>query len=117
MSNVNYNLYKIFCVVASSKSYADAGNKLDQTPANISTQISNLENQLDVKLFYREKNGVKLTEKGKELFEMVNKSISSFDFAEKVIKEKNDLANGTINLGCQSHLTNYYLMEYIKKPK
>ncbi len=99
MSNVNYNLYKIFCVVASSKSYADAGNKLDQ--------ISNLENQLDVKLFYREKNGVKLTEKGKELFEMVNKSISSFDFAEKVIKEKNDLANGTINLGCQSHLTNY----------
>ena len=44
-----------------------------------------------MKLFYREKNGVKLTEKGKELFEMVNKSISSFDFAEKVIKEKNDL--------------------------
>ena len=70
-----------------------------------------------MKLFYREKNGVKLTEKGKELFEMVNKSISSFDFAEKVIKEKNDLANGTINLGCQSHLTNYYLMEYIKKAK
>lgn len=81
MSNINYNLYKIFCVVATSKSYTDAGNKLDLTPANISTQISNLENQLDVKLFYREKNGVKLTEKGKQLFEIVNKSISSFDFA------------------------------------
>ena len=48
--------------------------------------ISNLENQLDVKLFYREKNGVKLTEKGKQLFEIVNKSISSFDFAEKAMK-------------------------------
>jgi bacterial regulatory helix-turn-helix protein, lysR family len=45
-----------------------------------------LENQLDVKLFYREKNGVKLTEKGKQLFEIVNKSISSFDFAEKAMK-------------------------------
>ena len=117
MSNVNDNLYKIFCVVASSKSYADAGNKLDQTPANISTQISNLENQLDVKLFYREKKGVRLTEEGQRLYEIVNKSISSFDFAEKVIKEKNDLANGTINIGCQSHLTNYYLMEYIKEAK
>lgn len=117
MSNINYNLYKIFCAVATSKSYADASNKLNLTPANISVQINNLENQLDVKLFYREKDGVKLTEEGKQLFEIVNKSISSFDFAEKIIKEKNDLANGTINIGCQSHLTNYYLMDYIKKAK
>lgn len=117
MSNINYNLYKIFCVVATSKSYTDASNKLNLTPANISVQINNLENQLDVKLFYREKDGVKLTEEGKQLFEIVNKSISSFDFAEKIIKEKNDLANGTINIGCQSHLTNYYLMDYIKKAK
>lgn len=117
MSNINYNLYKIFCVVATSKSYTDASNKLNLTPSNISVQINNLENQLDVKLFYREKDGVKLTEEGKQLFEIVNKSISSFDFAEKIIKEKNDLANGTINIGCQSHLTNYYLMEYIKKAK
>lgn len=117
MSNINYNLYKIFCVVATSKSYTDASNKLKLTPANISTQISNLESQLDVKLFYRQKGGVKLTEEGKQLFEIINKSISSFDFAEKVIKEKNDLASGKINIGCQSHLTNYYLMEYIKKAK
>lgn len=117
MSNINYNLYKIFCVVASSKSYAEASEKLGFTPANISTQIKNLEKQLDVKLFNRENDGVKLTEEGKQLYEIINKSISSFDFAEKVIKEKNDLANGTISIGCQSHLTNYYLMEYITKAK
>ena len=117
MSNINYNLYKIFCTVANSKSYTEASEKLDFTPANISMQIKNLEKQLDVKLFNRENDGVKLTEEGKQLYELINKSISSFDFAEKVIKEQNDLANGTINIGCQSHLTNYYLMEYIKKAK
>lgn len=117
MSNINYNLYRIFCAVANSKSYAEAGEKLGFTSANISTQIKNLEKQLDVKLFNRENDGVKLTEEGRQLFEIVNKSISSFDFAEKVIKEKNDLANGTVNIGCQSHLTNYYLMEYIKAAK
>ena len=117
MSNINYNLYKIFCTVANSKSYKEASEKLDFTPANISMQIKNLEKQLDVKLFNRENDGVKLTEEGKQLYELINKSISSFDFAEKVIKEQNDLANGTINIGCQSHLTNYYLMEYIKKAK
>lgn len=117
MSNINYNLYKIFCTVANSKSYKEASEKLDFTPANISMQIKNLEKQLDVKLFNRENDGVKLTEEGKQLYELINKSISSFDFAEKVIKGQNDLANGTINIGCQSHLTNYYLMEYIKKTK
>ena len=83
MSNINYNLYRIFCAVANSKSYAEAGEKLGFTSANISTQIKNLEKQLDVKLFNRENDGVKLTEEGKQLFEIVNKSISSFDFAEK----------------------------------
>ena len=45
MSNVNLNLYKIFCKVAESKSYNEASDKLDGlSVANISTQISNLEN-------------------------------------------------------------------------
>ncbi len=32
MSNINYNLYKIFCTVANSKSYTEASEKLDFTP-------------------------------------------------------------------------------------
>lgn len=117
MSNINYNLYKIFCAVATSKSYAEASEKLGSTPSNISVQISNLENQLDVKLFYREKKGTRLTEAGEQLYNIINKSISSFDFAEKIIKENNDLSNGNICIGCQSHLTSYYLMDFIKRLK
>lgn len=117
MSNINYNLYKIFCAVANSKSYAEASTKLNLSIPNISMQITNLEKQLDVKLFNREKDGVKLTEAGQELYDIINQGISSFDFAEKVIKEKNDLANGTIYIGCQSHLTNYYLIECIEKAR
>ena len=81
MSNINYNLYKIFCAVANSKSYADAGVKLNLSTSNISMQITNLEKQLDVKLFNREKDGVKLTEAGEELYAIINQGISSFDFA------------------------------------
>ena len=81
MSNVNLNLYRIFCKVAQSKSYSEASEKLNLSVANISTQITNLEEQLGLKLFNRESKGVTLTENGKELYEIVNKSISSFDFA------------------------------------
>lgn len=117
MSNINYNLYKIFCAVAVSKTYAKAGKKLNLTASNICVQISNLENQLDTQLFIKKSTGVELTEEGQQLFEIINRSISSFDFAEKVIKEKNNLENGKIRIGCQSHISNYYLMDFIKKVK
>lgn len=72
MSNVNLNLYKIFCKVAESKSYNEASDKLDGlSVANISTQISNLEKQLNLILFNRESKGVTLTENGKELYEIL----------------------------------------------
>lgn len=117
MSNVNLNLYRIFCKVAQSKSYSEASEKLNLSVANISTQITNLEEQLGLKLFNRESKGVTLTENGKELYEIVNKSISSFDFAEKMAKDKNEIASGKIKIGCPSHFTSYFLMEKIARVK
>lgn len=117
MSNVNLNLYKIFCKVAQSKSYSEASEKLNLSVANISTQITNLEEQLSLKLFNRENKGVTLTDDGKELYEIVNKSISSFDFAEKLAKDKNDISSGFIKIGCPSHFTSYFLMEKIEQVK
>lgn len=117
MSNVNLNLYRIFCKVAQSKSYSDAAEKLGLSVSNVSTQISNLEEQLDLKLFNRESKGVTLTEDGKELYDVVNKSISSFDFVEKMAKDKNSMTDGCIKIGCASHFTSYFLMEKIEKVK
>ena len=117
MSNVNLNLYRIFCKVAQSKSYSEAAEKLGLSVPNVSKQISSLEEQLDLKLFNRESKGVTLTIDGQELYEIVNKSISSFDFAEKMAKDKNDMESGCIKIGCPSHFTNYFLMEKIERVK
>ena len=117
MSNINLNLYRIFCKVAQSKSYSEAAEKLSLSVPNVSKQISSLEEQLNLKLFNRESKGVTLTSDGQELYEIVNKSISSFDFAEKMAKNKNDMESGCIKIGCPSHFTNYFLMEKIERVK
>ena len=70
-----------------------------------------------MKLFNRENKGVTLTKDGKELYEIVNKSISSFDFVEKLARDRNDINNGSIKVGCVSHLTSYFLMEKIEQVK
>ena len=117
MSNVNLNLYRIFCNVAQSKSYSEAAEKLNLSVANISMQITNLENQLSLKLFNRESKGITLTEDGKELYDIVNKSISSFDFVEKLAKDKNEISSGSIKIACPSHFTSYFLMDKIEQVK
>ncbi|MCI8518808.1 MAG: LysR family transcriptional regulator [Clostridia bacterium] len=117
MSQINLNSYKIFKEVAQSKSYSKASEKLYISVPAISTSITKLEKALDTQLFYRQKDGVRLTEAGNELFEFVNQGLASFDLAEKMIMQKNDLATGEIVVGCQSHLATYYLMNYIESAK
>ena len=117
MSNINLNLYRIFCKVAQSKSYSEAAEKLGLSVPNVSKQISSLEEQLNLKLFNRESKGVTLTTDGQELYEIVNKSLSSFDFAEKMAKDKNDMESGCIKIGCPSHFTSYFLLRQIERVK
>lgn len=117
MSNVNLNLYRIFCRVVQAKSFAKAAESLNLSAANVSTQIANLEEQLNLKLFNRETRGVSLTEDGKELYDVVCNLISKFDFAEKLAKDKNNIETANIKIGCPSHLTIYFLMDRIEQAK
>ena len=117
MSNVSLNLYRIFCVVAQSKSYAEASEKLNITISTISTSIMKLENLLETKLFDRSNDGVSLTNSGEELLELIGDEIETIDFAEKIMLDKTEIENGEITIGCQSHITMFYLMDYINKAK
>ena len=117
MLNINLNLYRVFYIVAQSKSYSDAADKLHLSVPSISVSINKLEKLLNTRLFYREKDGVKLTEKGKDLLGFVEKGLKSLDLGERQIVQKNNLENGEITIGCQSYLVNFYLMDIIEKAK
>lgn len=118
MLDINLNLYKIFNIVAKSKSYSDASNKLHMSTQAISKNIIQLENILGTKLFFHDKNGIKLTAVGNDLFKHIDIALSSIDLAEKITFQKNDLsAGGEINIGCPSHLTTFYLIDCIEKTK
>ena len=73
MLDIKLNLYKVFYIVAKSKSYADASNKMNISVTAISKNIKQLERQLDAQLFYRTSNGVKLTITGEDLCEQIDK--------------------------------------------
>ena len=117
MSNTNFNLYKVFCVVAETESFSKASNILYLTESTISSHITKLENILGVKLFYRENKGTNLTKAGRELYDSVCDEIKQIEFAENSIMQNNDISKAKITIGCPSHLSISYLAKCITKIK
>lgn len=79
----------------------------------ISKAIKKLEKELGVMLFYRTLNGIILTEKGKELFLIVEQGLSSFRLAEKKMEENIKLQKGSLSVGIRSHIASFYLIDKI----
>lgn len=117
MSDTNFNLYKIFCTVAESKNYKEASEKLFVTESTISSHIKNLENKLDITLFYRERDGLTLTKAGKELYDSMNDKIKDIEFAEESLIQNHDISKAKITIGCPSHISISYLAKCITEAK
>ncbi len=117
MSDTNLNLYKIFCIVAESKNYKEASEKLYLTESTISSHIKNLEKKLDLILFYRERDGLVLTKAGKELYDTMHDKIKDLEFAESAIIQNYDISKAKITIGCPSHLSISYLAKCITKAR
>lgn len=81
----------------------------------ISKQIKNLEDLLGTKLFYRDSNGLVLTNDGKQLYNYIDKSYNYLMAGEKIIKENNNMNVGTIVIGSPAHIASFYLLEYIEE--
>lgn len=111
----NWDLYKIFYTVAECSSFSKAAEKLYITQPSISYSIKQLEESLGTKLFYRVPSGAKLTPEGAELLSYVKKSYNIILSGERNLKESKDLKHGTITVGVQSHIGEFFLFPFIEK--
>ena len=95
---INLELYKIFVIVAKEKNITRASEKLNISQPAVTKHIKNLEEQLGITLFKRNKYGMELTKKGKELFDEIEQPITTIFNAERKFTSSRN-----INLG--SHVT------------
>lgn len=95
---INLELYKIFIFVAKEENITKASEKLNISQPAVTKHIKNLEEQLGVTLFKRNKYGMELTDKGRELYKEVGEPIIKIYNAERKFRSSRN-----INLG--SHVT------------
>lgn len=115
ISDINLNLYRVFYICSTCKSFVEASKKMCVSQPAISKQIKNLEDLLGTKLFYRESNGLVLTNDGKQLLNYIDKSYNYLMAGEKIIKENNNMDVGTIVIGAPAHIASFYVLEFIEK--
>ena len=110
--NINYELYRIFYVVAKVGNITKAANELMISQPAISKSIKNLEEQLGGNLFTRTQKGVSLTKEGEEFYKYIEKAILYIDNAENKFTSLINLEVGKINIGVSStKLVSEFLIE------
>lgn len=112
--NIDFELYRIFYVVANHENITKASYELNISQPAISKSIKNLEEQLGGKLFIRTKRGVTLTEEGKEFYRYIKLAIEYISNAENRFWELSQLEVGNIRIGVSTTLTKEFLLPYLK---
>ncbi|MDD2181230.1 MAG: LysR family transcriptional regulator [Bacilli bacterium] len=114
-SNINLNLYKTFYEVAKYGSITEtAKNTFTSQPA-ISKSIKKLEEELKTQLFYRNRKGIELTEKGKDLLFYIESAYNSLITAERSMFETETLERGKISIGVPSQIGTFFIFDNIAK--
>lgn len=113
--NVNYELYKIFFVVANSKTITEAAKKLFISQPAVTQSINNLEKQLNTTLFIRNTKGTKLTKAGKELYEQIKPAIEQILVAEQNISLKQNSKQKNLTIGITDTFLQKYIVKALKK--
>ena len=97
--NTDLELYRVFCEVVKYKNISKTAESMYVSQSAITQSIQKLESLLGGKVFYRNKNGVELTEEGKNLYEYIKDSIETMNNAENVFSKYITLEKGKIRIG------------------
>ena len=117
--DINFELYKIFYIVARSGSFSAAARELFVTQSAVSQSIKALETQTGSTLFVRGTKNVKLTSVGEMLYSHVGQAYALLKTAEGKMLEMQSLGSGEIRIGVGDtilhHLLIPVLQEFINK--
>lgn len=114
-SNLNLNLYRVFYIVAKTKSFSESSKVLHISQPAISKHIQNLEYELNTLLFYRNNRGIELTPEAKNLLIYVEKAYNFLMLGEKQLQESKELLQGKVSVGMPTVLSNYYFTNHIRE--
>jgi DNA-binding transcriptional LysR family regulator len=106
---------RYFYEVAKYGSFRLAADRIHIAASAISRQIQLLEQELEVKLFARDRKGLRLTAAGEALLYRVRKAINELDLARAEIDVLHGSHKGTVRLGINETVAREFLPGFLKR--
>lgn len=107
--------YKVFYYLAKTPNTTKVAEELYLSQPAISKNIRELEKELGITLFYRERGGMRLTEAGQYLFTAIEAMFKKEREILFGIDQLRDNFSGTLNIGGSTTLSQYILPEILAK--
>lgn len=111
MTNIDFELLKIFYEVAKEENITRASENLFISQPAVSQSIKKLENELGGVLFNRNNKGLSLTEEGKSFFEYVKRAIEMIEKGEDEFSNFKSLKSGKVKIGISTMLAKQILIK------
>lgn len=95
---MNFRALQIFKTIVEQGSVSKAAKKLNCVQSNVTARLKQLEDEMDVKLFYRKRRGMVLTPKGKILLPYAEEAIRLLKEASRAVRNDDSIA-GPLSIG------------------
>lgn len=112
--DINYELYKVFYLVAASLSFSEASKQLFISQSAVSQSIKSLEGKLNQTLFFRSTKRVSLTPEGEILFRHIEPAMHLIQRGESQLLEAAS-SGGQIKIGASDTICRYFLIPYLEQ--
>lgn len=111
---MDMNQYTVFLEVAKLQSLSKAAKSLGYTQSGISHTLKRLEIEMNLKLFYRNRNGAYLTKAGEEIYPIISQIVQCHKNLGQTIQSLHNLHMGTLNIGTYSSISREWLPHIIQ---
>ncbi len=111
------NKYLVFLEVAKQKNLSRAAEALGYTQSGISHTLKRLEEEMNLTLFDRNRNGAFLTAAGQEILPYVSQLVQCQENLQQTIFSMHNLKQGSLHIGTYSSISRLWLPHIIRRFK
>ena len=110
---MNYEYLKTFYTVCKYENFSKAAKAMYTSQPAISRIISAIEAELNVKLFFREKAGVKLTKEGEAFYKTIEQPLNQLERLENELPNVENVLEGIVYMGATVTALSCFLFDLI----
>jgi DNA-binding transcriptional LysR family regulator len=103
------NALVVFAKVVEAKSFSEAARRLGMPVSTVSRRISELEDQLGVRLLDRSTRNLRLTELGSEVLEHAQRSADASDAVQNIVSNRQSSVSGALRLSAPPNISDTLL--------